>query len=189
MTQELTKDIIEKIADEHYNTSADDRLFSKEFNAQLQSKGYLNKAELVEIASWKSPRPKNQIAQNDDQIIELVTRRAFAEEDPRLAAWTLCYLYGVNTRMASAILTVYDQTKYTVMDVRALATLSNLDLPSLVGAKIPDPVDPDSCTIYGLYLETCKGLAEYFDVELRVLDRCLFAINGSEPQALLAAGN
>ena len=178
----LDKDTVERIARDRYDVKYDTTsIFSDEFRCPILQRGYLLKDELIEIVGWKAPRRKTNAPRNDPLLVEDVTRLAFAADDPRFAAWMLCYLEGVWVRMASAILTVYDPRKYTVMDVRAWATLERMGLPKL--GLSPD-MDLNYCDTYGSYLSACKCLASRLGVSLRTLDRCLWALNGELPEEL-----
>ena len=179
----LDKDTVERIARERYDVKYDmTSIFSDEFRCPILQRGYLLKDELIEIVGWKAARQKPNAERNEPRLVEDVTRQAFAADDPGFAAWTLRYLAGVATRMASAILTVYNPCRYTVMDVRAWATLESEGLLPELGLS-PD-MDLNYCDTYGSYLSACKCLASRLGVSLRTLDRCLWALNGELPEEL-----
>jgi len=120
------------VADNEYMNSLtsgfrelEEKLFSEIFRRKLHDQGYLTKQELRDIIQWKmsdsrfAPVILNKADCDTEEFVRLVTRQAFAATDPRIAAHILCALRGVGVRMASAILTVYEPTVYTVMDIRA----------------------------------------------------------------------
>ena len=100
------------------------------------------------------------------------TQRAFASED--LAA--LCVtsmLPGANAAGASAVLMASQPWRFTVMDPRAIASLTLLGRwsPSIKGSGA-------SYRYWVDYLEQCRKLAVLANVSLRTLDRALYESNG-----------
>lgn len=182
----MDRAVVQRIASEYdrRHGDADAKVFSQEFRCPIMCRGYLCRCEFLKIVKWKAVRQTPNAANNDPELVEIVTRRAFAEEDPRLAAWLLRYLKGVSTRMASAILTVFDPSRYTVMDVRAWKTLEKIGLEKLRLPPAKGTLEDhlDSCETYAAYLKTCRGLAQECGVSLRTLDKCLWMLNGNAPE-------
>lgn len=176
----LTKALVEQQAG-MYPADYDNDVFSDAFREPLLKRGYLALNEFIAIVGWKSPRTKGYAARNSEQQVAALTRQAFSYSDPALAAYVLTYLSGVQVRVASAILTVYDPSRYTVLDVRAWAALQKLrlleplDLPDLASG---DSLVLDDTGLYAAYLRACTRLAGAFDVPLRTLDRCLWTLGG-----------
>ena len=147
-----------------------------EVGAQARRRGYLTKEELLAVGEWKSPRARSRLRSNPPDLVELVTRRAFEAPDERLTVLTS--LQGVGEPMASAILSVWDPSRYTIFDVRAIATLT---------AAGQLPASPK--VGFGLYLATCRALASKFAPEdadispLRALDRALWKWSQVQDQA------
>jgi hypothetical protein len=84
--------------------------------------------------------------------------------EPGSAFGVLMGLNGVAVPMASAILTAIDQKKYTVVDYRALEALSLSDVAYY------------KLDFYLLdYFPECQRLAKEKKVDLRTLDRALWA--------------
>jgi hypothetical protein len=83
-----------------------------EVGAQARRRGYLTSDELFAVGEWKSPRARSRLRSNPPDLVELVTRRAFEAPDERLTVLTS--LQGVGEPMASAILSVWDPSRYTV---------------------------------------------------------------------------
>ena len=174
----LNRDIIESIAAK-YDKKHDLRVFADAFRCPIVNRGYLNMAELVEIVRWKSARSTTYVKRNtDEKQVTDVTREAFADHDPCSAVRKLDRLHGVGARMASAILTVFDPCRYTVLDVRAWASLKMLGLREL---GLHPSMSLDSAETYAAYLAACKRLAVDHRVDLRTLDRCLWVLNGELP--------
>jgi hypothetical protein len=86
---------------------------------------------------------------------------AVAAKTDRAAIAVLLGLHGVQIPVASAILTAFGQTRFTIIDYRALESLSvrqsvrNIDF-------------------YLAYLAHCRRLARKYGVGLRDLDRALW---------------
>jgi len=171
----LNRDIIESIA-----ALYPDRVLADAFRRPIVEHGCLKTMdELIEIVLWKSPRSKTYVQRNDAEQVEEVTREAFAAPDPCSAVRKLDQLHGVGVRIASAILTVFDPCRYTVLDVRAWASLKRLGLLRELG--LCSSMSLYSAETYGAYLSACQRLAVAHGVTLRTLDRCLWVLNGELP--------
>jgi hypothetical protein len=171
---------VEKIAKLIAFDALEEKVFSDAFHGPIRDRRHLKLGEFVDIVRWKSPRQEPNARRNTAGDVEAVTRQAFQTADPRLATWMLCYLRAVSVRMASAILTIYDPNRFTVLDVRAwtaLRKLGLLDRLGLSGYDRPDGAHLDRCETYGAYLEACTALASEIQVSLRILDRCLWTID------------
>ncbi|MGD2217930.1 MAG: hypothetical protein PVJ64_14325, partial [Gemmatimonadales bacterium] len=143
----------------------------------------LTKDEILDIATWKAVRSSSRVAKNPDDRVRVVTESAFKVDDPAAAAHWLTSLAGVRVRMASAILTVYDPRRYTVLDVRAWASLERLGLDKVgLDEYLLFETPPlDDCITYRRYVAACRDLAEQLGVDLRMLDKCLWELNGRTP--------
>lgn len=108
-----------------------------------------------------------------EEQISLLTRRAFVCADDLGALLILTLIPGVRAAAASAILTVRDSERYTVMDVRALRSLIMMGLWSET-----DQGTAASCLTWLHYLDVCRELAHRSDRSLRTVDRALWAANG-----------
>ncbi len=187
----LTRDGALACAQRYGTSEIEKELFSPEYRAAIQ--GGLNLGQLRRIvADWKLQAfswtdPGKKLDSNWDETIELFTAEAFRARHPRIAAWLLCALSGVEVRSASAILTVFDPERYTIIDVRAMKTLRILDYASL-GQDRPEWLGETEFTtwLYEQYLDRCVRIAQALDVPLRDLDRALFYIEG-EPDKYKAA--
>ena len=158
----------------------EDRLFGDGFRDEVLARGFLLPGELAEIAYWKwyGAAPTVQSANSPELIRRFSAAAISRHSDPRLAAWILKYLHGVNVRMASAVMAVLFPDEYTVMDVRAWSALEALgwrpDLEQVFGDQ-PVPGDfLDRCSVYEVYLDECRKRAAEYDVSLRSLDRFLY---------------
>src|SRR5215213_6088952 len=124
-TDLLPQSFVERVAG-LYDESYDAHVLSDDFRRPFLERGYLTLDELGRIVAWKTLRQKAQVLRNAPHTVEAVTRQAFRCPEAWHAAWTLSYLTAVNIRVASAILTVYDPSRYTVIDVRAWSALKRL---------------------------------------------------------------
>jgi len=124
--------------------------------------GECTRANLEAIFKWKTKnRGVSRIRRNSDAEIADALKLAMEAKTVRAAVAVLCGLQGVNVPVASAILTVMDQRRYTIIDFRALASL---------GVTAPSP----SLNFYVRYLDKCRELAKEFNIGLRDLDRALW---------------
>jgi hypothetical protein len=174
-----------------YDESQDAYVLSDDFRRPFLDRGYLTLDELGRIVAWKTLRQKAQVVRNAPETVEAVTRQAFRCDEPWHAAWTLSYLHAVNTRVASAVLTVFDPTRYAVFDIRAWSALKRLDLLEPLGLSKYGgiaSVNLDSPETYAAYVDACRRLAEGTGVSLRTVDRCLWTIGGLGASELAAHG-
>lgn len=186
----LSKSFVEQVA-ALYDETYDAPVFAEDFRRPFLDRGYLTLDELARIVAWKTQRQKTNVLRNVSETVEAVTRQAFKCPEPWLAAWTLSYLSAVSTRVASAILTIYDPTRYTVFDIRAWSALRRLDLLGPLGLTKYGgiaSVNLDSPETYAAYLDACRQLAAGAGVSLRTLDRCLWTIGGLGASELAVHG-
>lgn len=135
----------------------------EEVHPVVAERGHLTRDELIDIASWKSRRTSSLIARNTEADVVDITRTAFAAPD-RLRHRVLTLLHGVQVPMASAVLTVWQPDRYTVIDRRAVASLRRLGLWT----------DHDHWPSYPTYCDLCVDEAARLGVDLRTLDRALW---------------
>jgi|SRR5215469_4694842 len=126
--------------------------------------GKAEAGELDAIIRWKSPRPLSRIMRGNtpDELSEAL-RVAVAATQVRTAVGVLCGLNGVDVAMASAILTVIQPERHTVIEKRALDALG----VSKSWLTVAD---------YLQYLGFCKGKAKELGLNLRDLDQGLWML-------------
>ncbi len=90
---------------------------------EMGKKGYLTKDELKRIGAEKSPRRKALLNDNDEGVVQDVTRRAFTANSERHRVEMLRSLHGVDVPTASAILSWTKPDRWPVIDQRAWRTL------------------------------------------------------------------
>jgi hypothetical protein len=126
------------------------------------SEGDVSRGNLQIIVRWKTnDRGKSRLAQNSDLEVRDALRLAVSAQTPRAAIAVLTGLSGVDTPVASAVMTAISPEKYTVLDFRALEALGN-------------PTRNRSVLFYVAYLNFCVGLASRWRMSLRELDRGLW---------------
>ena len=129
---------------------------------EVQNRGYFTKEELHKIARWKSPRRAALTLENTDDFIKDVTERAFTATDNWTKLLTLTQLQGIGQPTASAILHLYDEGQYLILDIHALWS---------VGLEWTARV---SYPFWLEYVEFCRNTADKNSVSMRDLDRALW---------------
>jgi hypothetical protein len=138
-----------------------------EIGPAARARGSFTRDEFLAVGEWKSVRARSKLRSNPAELVGSVTRQALEAPDERLSVLTS--LHGVGDPIASALLSVWDPHRYTVIDVRAEGALRAAGL-----------LPSTSSTGYGLYLATCRRLADRYappdaDISpLRALDRALW---------------
>ena len=125
-------------------------------------RGYLTKQELHTIARWKSPRRAALTLENTDTFINEITEGAFTATDPWTKLLTLTQLRGIGQPTASAILHLYDEGAYPILDIHALWS---------IGRQWKKRV---SYPFWLDYIELCRDIANRNSVSMRDLDRALW---------------
>jgi len=131
--------------------------------ARARSRGYLSRDEFLEIAEWKSPRPRKHYRANQSAFVEEISRLAFASStSPRVAIGLLMILEGVNWPTASVLLHFCHTEPYPILDFRALWSLS-----------IPVP-KKYTFELWDEYCAFARRMAREAGVDMRTLDRALW---------------
>lgn len=143
-----------------YMGPEEDRLLT-EVGARVREQGYYTREDLAAVGDWKSVRIRSLLASNSDEDIRDITAMAFTAPE-RLQHLILTLLRGVQVRAASALLTIWDPLRHTVMDVRSLGALHGLGAIETTDMSYPS------------YLSVCREIAGRLDVDLRTLDRALW---------------
>lgn len=114
------------------------------------------------IFKWKTRnRGVSRLQKNDPAEIADALKLAVMATTERSAVAVLRGLSGVDTPVASAILTAINPERYTIIDFRALESL---------GVDSPDR----SLPFYLCYLRYCWAAAKEHRISLRTLDRALW---------------
>ena len=125
-------------------------------------RGYLTKQELHTIARWKSPRRAALTLENTNDFINEITEGAFTSTDDWTKLLTLTQLQGIGQPTASAILHLYDEERYPILDIHALWSVG---MEWTARTSYPFWLD---------YIEFCRDTADENDVSMRDLDRALW---------------
>ena len=128
----------------------------------VQARGYLTRQELHEIARWKSPRRAALTLENTRYFIKKITGKAFTATDDWTKLLTLTELRGIREPTASAILHLFDENQYPILDIHALWSVG------LAWEK------RTSYLLWPDYVEFCRDLANRNNVCMRHLDRALW---------------
>lgn len=146
-----------------------------EVGSLLSERRPIRVEELCDAARWRGLQSLYWIEQNEPKFIEAVSRLAFDKDAPNfLRHHVLMILKGVGLSLASAVVTMYDQYTFTVIDSRTKGALKAL-------GKWPDkdpekemPWDHPSGHGYMEYVEMMRYFAGDMLCELRNLDRALW---------------
>ncbi len=142
-----------------YNAAGDNKALAAGCRIR---QGARTRLELEDIFEWKTGgRGRSRLRSNTDAEIADALSLAVVARTERAAVSVLCGLRGVNVPVASALLTVIDPDRYTVIDFRALEAL---------GHETTDR----SVNFYLEYLRACRELAATHAISLRNLDRALW---------------
>ena len=129
---------------------------------KVQECSYLTKEELHDIARWKSPRRANLTLENTDDFIKDITKSAFTATDKWAKLMILTLLQGVREPTASAILHLFDNGQYPILDIHALWSVG---------------LSWEKRTSYPFwleYIEFCQDTANNNNISMREFDRALW---------------
>ena len=142
----------------------------------IQARGYLHKDELYDLVYWKSDKSAHWIKHNCESFVKGITAEAFCLNDDwkKLKKLTGSYrgLKGVGPPVASAILHLYDQGDYPILDKHALCSLG------INHRKVKY-----DCCFWKKYVKFCQAKAECYGVSMRTLDRALWKFSQSGAKA------
>ena len=124
--------------------------------------GCLTRKELHKTARWKSPRRAALTLENTDDLIKGVTKKAFTSTDNWTKLLTLTQLQGIGQPTASAILHLFDDNQYPILDIHALWS---------VGMEWKKRT---SYPFWLEYIQFCRDIADHNNVSMRDLDRALW---------------
>jgi thermostable 8-oxoguanine DNA glycosylase len=129
-----------------------------------KERGYLEKAEFLRVARWKTARSKSLCASNPPEFVREITTVALATRNERLAIEVLTLLRGVSWPTASVFLHFCSPRRYPILDFRALWSLS-------CDATAADY----DFGLWQAYVEQTREIAKASGVSMRELDRALWA--------------
>lgn len=126
------------------------------------------------IIKWKSPRVQGYTRDLSTNEIKNITKQALKHNRANNILDIFTKLRGVGPSVASAILMYVNPDRYTVMDPRATAGLSNLGY-----WELPNEA---STELYQTYCLRVQELSQKSTLSLRDVDRALFEINDAKIQ-------
>lgn len=124
------------------------------------------------IIKWKAPRVQGYTRELSSDEVKNVTERALNHDRANNILDTFTELKGVGPSVASAILMYVNPDRYTVMDPRATAALSNLGY-----WELPNEA---STELYQTYCLRVQELSQKSTLNLRDVDRALFEISDTK---------
>ena len=128
----------------------------------VRPRGWLTRAEFLEICAWKTPRSKPHCAKNAAHTIRILTRAAFASTDEALKMDLLRLLQGVDWPTASTILHFCDERPYPILDVRAVWSLGHSKPPAV------------TMELWLSYVAFARDLASRSGLSIRAVDKALW---------------
>jgi thermostable 8-oxoguanine DNA glycosylase len=143
----------------------------KRWLAKQSGRKFLDKKRFLSIAMWKTPRAKDHYEANSAGFVRRVTDQAFQTGDDRLRLHILMALDGVGVPVASTLLHFAFPDMYPILDIRALTTLTKAGLWSGNKPGASTPAD------WLKYTRLMRGLSKKLRVDLRTLDKALWAFD------------
>jgi hypothetical protein len=133
-----------------------------DLSPRVRTRGYLTRAEFLDLCRWKTPRSQPRCATNSSAQVREATQIALATADERAKIYVLRTLAGVEWPTASVILHFCDRRPYPILDYRALWSL---------GFAKPPVYTFD---FWWAYTEFARRLAESTRHDMRTVDRALW---------------
>jgi hypothetical protein len=127
-----------------------------------RARGYLERAEFLELCRWKTPRSQPRCAANSEEFVREVTRTAFGTRNDELKIRVLLLLEGVSWPTASVILHFCDAERYPILDVRALWSVGLRTVPAY------------TYSLWRQYTSLIRGISDRTRLSMRAIDRALW---------------
>jgi len=127
--------------------------------------GYLCYNELYDLVYWKL-KSSRWIDQNTESFVKKVTGEAFSLDDDWEKLNKLTELKGVGESVASAILHLYDEAHYPILDKHALCSIG-----------IDHNKVKYNAPFWQKYVDFCRAEAKQYSVSMRTLDRALWILS------------
>jgi hypothetical protein len=157
----------------------------EEVQRNFQKSGHLKPEEFFAIIIWKRAASKTKIKDSlidlldEGKTVESITADVFKNKNHRLKQLNLLTdINQIGVSIASAILTVCYPDDFTIVDVRACASLQRPPF-NVEGFPYEKFLLKDESTkkLYLEYVDTCKALAAKKGLRLRDFDRVLFGMD------------
>ena len=155
----------------------EDYLFN-EVSKNFKESGYLTPEEFFAIVIWKRAASKTKIKRElikSGKTIKSITSDIFKNKNDRRKQLNLLTdIKQIGISIASAILTVCYPDDFTIVDIRACASLKReFNIGNFPYEKFTLKSDV-SKRLYLKYVDKCKELAKQAGFDLRNFDRVLF---------------
>jgi hypothetical protein len=131
--------------------------------AKVRGRGWYLRAELREVALWKTRRSRSRVSRNTTAAIRDATSLALSTSDERLRIGVLTLLQGIEIPTASVLLHLAHHEPYPILDFRALWSIGVASQPYYY-----------SFAFWQAYVVKCRALAQSAGVSMRTLDRALW---------------
>ena len=148
----------------------------KTWLAQQRGPKFLDKDRFLELAGWKSERPKPRYQRNSSAFVREVTELAFQASDDRLRMHILMALDGVGMPVSSALLHFAFPDRYPILDFHVVRTLKRAGLWR--GGEAPDFTPAEWLE----FTQLMRELAGSLGVQMRDLDKALCAFDKLGPK-------
>jgi|GEM_PF-5609331 hypothetical protein len=146
-----------------------------EVGSLLSERRPIKVEELCDAARWRGLQSLNWIQSNDPKFIQEISRLAFDKDAANfLRHHILMILKGVGLSLASAVVTMYDQYNFTVIDARSKASLKALNKWPEKDPEKEIAWDHPSGHGYMEYVSMMRYFAGELYCELRNLERALW---------------
>lgn len=161
-------DAIRRLAEAYWDLitpaeAAEERRFENDFS-DARRQGFLSKELFVRVGRWKSVRQTPNYESNPAEVVRTASAKAFEASDDATALTALTSLRGVALRTASAILQWMRPRQFPILDVRVVSALG-----------WPEPASWDDLAFYSRVSDRVRELARECDMDLRTMDRALWA--------------
>ncbi len=155
-----------------YGVAHDDQLHG------LMGRASLDREAFQRIIDWKFPNQahrrtaayRRRAEETDAALLDFSAASRQCGDDGA-ALRIILGVSGVGPALGSALLMVMNSQRWTVLDVRALASVRAVGYP-----EVPD--NPQNRATWLPYLEACRAIHQRTQLPLRTVDRALWAANG-----------
>lgn len=163
----LTRAIIEDYATKYWGCITDkEKELEEGFPlrvSQAHKIGHLDRRLFLDLAGWKSRRPRKWQESNSDDTIKAATSKAFLTEDIDDAILALTALSGIALRSATALLHWMHPHRFPLLDIRAVSALGE-----------NAPKNWEDIEYYKIFTRKICGIRNDVDLDLRTIDRALW---------------
>lgn len=136
--------------------------FENDIAPRARKRGYLKRAEFIELCRWKTPRTQPLVRENSADAVEAITRAALESRHEHVKINALRALRGVSWPTASVVLHFCDKRPYPILDFRALWSLGYMKPPTY------------TFEFWLAYTKFTRELARHSGHSMRIVDRALW---------------